>query len=1337
VFGPRAERLLGEGQTELVERSLLLTPAGLEGAASLAQSALEDARFEHARTLLEQLDKHPDRHGERGRPASRLMTTVARYLDRQAPRDLAIRWAAEAGAGLPDLTAEPWPAAAVERAATPMRPVPATNAEGMVSKPLWTVPLNPSAAVPEANLNAGAGRGQVSVPAYARYLLLIPSASADTVYVNDGAQVGAWDRFTLAPRWTVTPGLGDAPAPEQGVRGNRRRVERFNGFGGYSERTDDLSTVAVSGRFIVAATGRTTGGSRGDGDDRVQALDAQTGRIRWAVQLNVLDPPALYDASVHGPIQIVEGVVVFAARKHLPDRRLVSFALVGLDLNTGKLLWVRPVGSAGSMPWIPQSMAADGITVVDGAVYRADRLGVVGAVDAGTGRPRWVRRLSVDTASGSDQPTPWQMGCPVPDGSSIILIAPDAKRILRLDRASGAIVAQRDLADFAGAHPRYLLRVGDTLACVGEDRVAFIPAATFEAGKPVVAPAVAPPGIRGRCVVSGDAVIMPTVSGYSAVRPTKPDQIDSVALEESGNVLPLESQLIVLDDSRLHSYLRWEVAEALLAKRIEQDPGDPAPAVTYTELAYRADKGDKILTAARLAVNALKKGPQNDATWSARARLIDSLQGMLATALDPAPLGGDPAAPKGPTAAHPITDRPLLEQLVALLGEISFQPEDKLAHILALGRLSELNTMPEDAVASYQRVLSDSSLGGATWHGPQVSIRGELEATRRIESLLRQHGTPIYAAQERDAAAQLAALGPSPTEQQLEILAGKFPLAQQTPGVWSRIADLRTQGNKVQPASAALEAALRSATRQPDPPQAVVGEIAGRLIVGLRERHQLAAAAGVLRAVRSRFPGLALTASGQALDSDKLGAELAQRIAASMRWPRVGPVRPDKAQAIAGWSIMEPLLSDRTPSVTNLLPLASDDEIGIWAAPTTDHADKHELLVKAWSQRIGENAKPSLIRTTPDAAYFAVVKDSDVVVTKVGSSPLEAKWKTEPLGKVFGAADARSMRRPAGAAAGFATPAEGEAQPTNLIVAMDDRTLVLVQRAGKAAAFDTDSGELLWTARVGVGRVYDADLMAGTLALGGDQEIYGAGGIVTDLKPVVQILDARTGRPAQRIGELTGHVRWIGFTEAGSLIAALDGSVVCLDLASGHPNWTITHPDAIPVSGMWIFGDQLVMADQNRAIWLASISTGRLRPSALDVPHTHIDMSQSMDAFPLAAVPGTGFGIATQQGLALFGPEGTLTGVDGMDGSTSMIRPRPADGRALTIETIADGRSNDGLMMFTLHALDVGGPTGAALLDSRPILLGARPNAMTLLDERVAVTAGNVTVILQAPAAPK
>jgi outer membrane protein assembly factor BamB len=1352
TFGPRADRLLGEGQIEQVERALLLTPSGFDAVIRMAQAAIEDARFEHARLLLEELDKHPDRKDERARRAADLMARLAKLLDRPEVRDMATRWGHDAGGAAPDLSPVAWPSAAKAKAASPMLSLGPTTTQGIVSKPLWTVPLTPGSSPPEANL--GGGRSQVALPLFGHDLLFLPSVSGDTVFVNDGAQIAAWDRFTLAPRWSVTPGLTEVQIPEPGVRGDRqRRLERMQ-FGGYPARNDDLCTVAVSGRVVVGATGRSFSASRGEGDDHIQALNATTGQPRWSAQLNTLDPLALFEATVRGPVQIVEGTVVFAARKTLTDRRLVSLSIVGLDLATGKLRWIRPIGSAGSMPWVLQSMGADGASASDGVVYRADRLGVVGAVDAGTGRARWVRRMPVDTASGNEQPLAWQMACPIVDetsggAGSILFISPDMRKIVRLDRATGAILAQREVSELSPVTPKYLLRVGDRLACIGDDRVCFLKLASFQSDKPALGPSVPVPGIRGRCVVTGDRLLCPLTSGFTLIDPAKPTEAQNITLEESGNILPLESQLVVVDDVRLHSYLQWDVAEGLLTKRIEADPRDPTPAVTFVELAYRAGKPDRIVTAVGQAMKALKDGPQNDSTWSARVRLIDALQSMLATAMEPA--SANPTAMllpgRPPIGIRPITDRGTLAQLVSQLGEVSFEPQDKLAHTLAVGRLAELNEKPEEAVQAYQKVLIEPALAGAIWRGPQVSIRGELEATRRIESLLKQHGAGIYAAQDQEARSELLTLGDGVTEPQLESLAARYPLAQQTPGIWMKLSDLRLAAKKPQEAASALEAGLRSATRQPSPPEAVVGEIAGRLIVGLRERQQLAAAAGVLRSTRARFPTLTLTRNGTALDADKLGAEIAERIAANTRWPRVGTVQKDPYQVIGGWTILEPLLTDRTPNVSSLLPLTNDDEVGIWAIPTTDRAGKQELLAKAWSMKLPETSRALLIKATPDAAYFAVVKEADAYIMKVAGSPLEIRWKSDSLNKVFSSADTRRNGRVPGVHGGFQTPAEGEAQATNFIVTMDDRTLVLVQRGGAAAAFDTDTGDPLWCSRFGVGRVYDADLSSGTLAIAGDQEVYGPGGTVIELKPMIQIVDARTGRGAQRITDLGGHVRWIGFADAGAagpggagaggggtLIAALDASVVSLDLATAQPNWTINNGDAMPVSSMWIFGDQLLMADQNRGIWLATVSTGRLRPASLEVPRSHLDLSQTLDAFPIGAAQGSGFGVATQQGLALFDADGKLTGVDPLDGSASMIRPHPAEGRSLTIETVADGRTPDGGMVFSIHALDIGGKTGASLIDTRQVTLGARPTTMTLMDDRIAITAGSITVILHAPA---
>lgn len=1343
MMAARAERLFQDGRVDEVERSLLLTSAGFDSALRIAQRQIEDARFEAARLTLEQLEKHPDRTGdkERGARAAKLSALLARYLDRREVRLIAERWAAEAQVAAGLLKPEAWPAGALAAGVSPLGPLPALNASGLIAKPLWSVTVNPNAAPPDPNaLAPGVRAGAASIPPLAKDLLLIPTVEGDTVFINDGTVVSAWDRFTLAPRWSVSPGIADAPAQQGGVRGNRVRPDRF-GYG-FNPRFEDLGTVTVQGRTAVAATGRGGSSAPGtrDSDDRLHALDTLTGRVRWTVQIGAIDP-LLADSGVRGPAIITEGTVVVAARKLQPERRLVSLAIAGVEAQTGALRWVRPIGSAGSLPFAPQSLGAEGMMLSDGVVYRADRLGVVGAIEAGTGRVRWVRRLPVDAAMNTEQVLSWQVSNPIVDGTSIVMLSPDGRRAVRLDSATGTLLGERDVAELGAPTARYLLRAGEYLAAVGEDRIGLTRIAAFEIDRATSTQPIQQPGIRGRVSVVGGRLLVPTVSGMTLFDPERPQTpAGTHTLDEPGQVLALESQLVVADDLRLHSYLRWEVAEAILQQRIKADPKDPAPAVTFVELAYRAEHPERLAEAVDAALASLRVAPAGEATDAARSRLLEALNDMTISALEP----GAGTAPRGQSLPKIIEDKALLETLVARLGELASTPDERVAHVLATGRVREGQGDFAGASMEYQRVLEDPALTGATWRGPQLSVRADLEATRRMEGLVRQHGPGAYAAQEAKARAELAGFGAGATIEQLEGLVARFPLSSVTPAAWGKLAEALRAADKPQQATAALEAGLRAAQRIADAPPATVGELAGRLIVTLRERKQTAAAAGVLRTVRTRFPGLALTSAGAPLDADRIGVELADALAAAMRWARVGNVRAEGAQVIPGWSLMEPVLIESSPTVASLVPLRSDDAVSVWAAPTAaaggaGGAESGDAITKVWSREIQEGYESHLLKLTGDAAYFLFVSSVDGYVERVGGSPPAERWRSPSFVKALGREGSRGMRRVPGVMAdAMATPTDGLQDPRNILVAMDDRTLVIVQRAGRAVGIDLDTGEELWAATTQVNRVYDTQVAAGLLVIAGDQEERGQGGVVTDLRPAIQIIDARTGRSTQKFGEGVlgggaggGHVHWVRITDTGTLIAGLGNAVMCVDPTTAQVNWTITHADILPVAAAWVFGDELVLLGPDRRLWLANASTGRMSPRPLDIPRTHLDAARSIEAFPLSAIPGSGFGVATQQGLALFSAEGALTGLDGMGGSTAMVPPRPAEGRAVTIETVAEGRTNDGLMMFSMHALDT---SGGAMAASRPVLLGARPLAMMLIDGRIAVTAGSVTIVLDAPA---
>src|SRR5690606_31084320 len=112
---------------------------------------------------------------------------------------------------------------------------------------------------------------------------------------------------------------------------------------------EDSTTLSIQGNALYIPSGIPRGGDRA-GDNRIIKLDAQTGQIKWAKSLLELDP-SLIDASIRGPIIVDQGVVVVGARTNNRRQRLISFTALGLDAQTGDLLWIQPIGSAGSLPF--------------------------------------------------------------------------------------------------------------------------------------------------------------------------------------------------------------------------------------------------------------------------------------------------------------------------------------------------------------------------------------------------------------------------------------------------------------------------------------------------------------------------------------------------------------------------------------------------------------------------------------------------------------------------------------------------------------------------------------------------------------------------------------------------------------------------------------------------------------------------------------------------------------------------------------------------------------------------------------------------------------------------
>jgi hypothetical protein len=955
---------------------------------------------------------------------------------------------------------------------------------------------------------------------------------------------------------------------------------------------------------------------------------------------------------------------------------------------------------------------------------------------------------------------PWQWMSPVADGASLVTLAPDRTEILRIDRATGATLGRR--AAGALGDPAYLLRVGTMLAAVSRDAVTFVPIAEFESGTPHRSKPVAP-FILGRAVPAGGSLIIPRTDGVAMLDPEKPSvEAPVVALEKPGNVLPLESQLLVLDARQLHSYLTWSVAERLLEDRMKADPGDADPAITYAELAYRAGHPERIPTAADRALAAIEKGGASESARLARRRLFTVLRDMAeytegrwdSDKSAPAKEPPAPAArPRGPVLVKKVpTELPVLEQaalaeVVDRMGRAAQTPDEQVSHLMVLGRLREAEGKPALAAESYQRILTEAPLSKASWRGPSVSVRAELEATRRVRQLVLDRGAAAYGPFDAQASRELAALGDNADTEALERLARQYPGAAVSGPAWMRAAEQHERAGRAHAAVADLREGLAAAEtaygagsmRDPTP----LGEISGRLVNRLKALDQLFASAQLLSRLRTQYPELTLTDRGATIDSTALSAELVQRLASLQRLPRIGPdIRAD-AQPIAGWSIMLPRSRRASASPEHLMLISpSQAQVGLWGLAGGVSGDAAGRVQMLWS-RSYSGQPPILLRIDPESVYL-LWENSEAgdgpTIERIAAVTGETTWKTEPFRGLFPADPAFDKR--AEQLRSIDTPIDGSVHLTDILVAIDEQAIAIVERSGRAAAFDPANGKMLWRSATAITNVHDIDACDGAIAIGGAAAPANDPGALVGLTPLALALDARTGQVMHRYDELANQqVRWVRLAGVGDqapmLVLGLEAQVQSFDLAHGNTNWTIAGGPAFRSMDAWILAERLfLLAEppqgnaQSRTLYMAPLASGRLGDRPLDtyeqlgggpIYATRVGPKRDMVAF------------STTRGVCIFDNKGELAGLDALEAGDGdeggLVPPVASDGYFVTADTMPR-QGEHGQNVYTIHLLDT---QSAALKANRTISLELPPKRMAVLDGKILITAGANTIVYSAP----
>jgi len=1355
---PEAARAFKAGEDQQAERLRGMTRSGLAAALRLARRHIDAARFDAAWLTIQPLDQHPDLVGVKSdevtiapdevavKEAARVAMRLSIYLPRPDVRARAAAWAGRAGLNdeLAKIKPIDAPTRATLRATTPMDAQPPVDVRQVPDSPLAWVTMSPAVqddGEDEDGRVSGEGRDRALLDAW-----VMPAIAGDTLYVNDGVQIGAWDRYTLMPLWTLRP-------PPLLERGNDSRDDPLI----QTRLLEDVTTVQIEGGVGVGVTGFAVT-SRRNGDGRVHAFDAATGRLLWSQSVAWLDRQLADGGSVRGPALISGDTVVVAIRKVATARRVTSLYMAGLDLYTGELRWLRLVGSVGMLAFQQIARATDAAVVDQGVVYRTDALGLMCAIESTSGRVRWVKRLSAppDTMLGrvtNPVSQPWSCATPVLDGETLIVVDPSTRDVLRVEKTTGATISR--LAASESISPRYLVRTAKWLACVGETKVAFVPIASLDPAASVRLEIET----VGRVTPSGERFALPIQKGIQFVDPDNINAVETMPLQTSGNALLADGHAVVADSTRVQSFLTWERARTLLEKQASARPSDAKPVLTLAELAYRAGRIDQVAIAADRALDIADVSTDVNASATSRSQLFSLLWKIVEagrarfdvdSAKKTARVGGAVAPGAGTTApdttgTEPDAPRaqpnaiaggvdpastltlPLLDDLAARLGRAAESPSHRAWHALSVGWIAAARaTRAEDAsraIEAYQSVLGDAALSASpSGDGPLAGRAGDI-ALDRLVAVIGRWGVGTYASYAAQAQRELTDLGPAPAPRDLESLARRYPCAVVVPSVWSMAAQSRQAAGEHVAAAANLASGLAAARRLASwgvvEATSTSQEIARRLFTSLvshgREGH-------ALRLARE------MPAAASAADT----ATLQRTLATLNRRPRLGKIRASDhggSRVLNGWVIEEPIIADGPGHATDQASLvnATNQMVGVFAPRVEDGR-----IAPLWTRSHDRGRAPRFVRVDWDAAYLFWPAARGGTVERINTDGVSA-WRTPEMRQLFGgdAPDADTVER-------FDT-LSGRVKVTDLLIAMDATSLCVIERSGRGARFDLATGAIKWSGRLPMNRVYDAVLVDGVLVAAGTGDETPRGraaeapilaALGPDVAPDAGPDAVRVIGSADTLGRGPG-VRWLraapasGTLPAG-VIVGLEEGLAIIDLPDGKTRWSVIAPPMQRLADCRVLADRLFVVDQNHTLRLLDAATGQVAEDPLD------DRGRLReDVSSVRLVTGKDHILLVgDRGVVALNRDGSVLGEDAIDERVTLGLPVIGENAVAFIG--GDAPVGHGDLGKEGLGLRVIATPGGKMIQSTAIVMPRLPAGVLAIDDKVLVTAGQLTVVLEA-----
>jgi outer membrane protein assembly factor BamB len=571
-----------------------------------------------------------------------------------------------------------------------------------------------------------------------------PVLSGGVIYLNANSHVLALNANAGTPLWTyprdATP-TGDSQAYMGDMYGGQMHIPDHNSCTVFD---DQVFAILPAPNPPNPAGGMTYYGPYGpQHNSRVVALDRRTGAERWSCAASSLPINVKGMLTFIGaPLATRQGV--FAVARKSGGDAFTQLYMVRLDRQTGKPNWSCYLCSAsagGYYGFTAASMALPIPMLIDDVVYVSTGQGADCAVDANAGRILWLQITEMARAQTS--PTQmmgrsvevipsWKINPPIAWRDQVITFE-NGSIIRCYDRTSGHLTQRFNPKDLSNATVLAGV-VGDTLITVG----AKIHGTDLLTGKPVWEPVALPGGRSGSVVarpyLTERYLYLPTEKALVTVDiktgeapvvtpwPKLQGPDNKEVAGRAGNLLITSEQVVVVSDSDIAGYSRWETARDKRLAAIAKNPSDPRPYLDLGEVAFRTAHLELAHQNMQKAVDLAlaQHTPDTD--------LIERLYRMNLSFAEQL------------LARTETSERDESRFYYTLCKSTARGPEANVEWRLLMANLSLEQKQFDEAATLYNDVLADGALRDATFHHGVGVSRANLAAESRLRELIRIQG---------------------------------------------------------------------------------------------------------------------------------------------------------------------------------------------------------------------------------------------------------------------------------------------------------------------------------------------------------------------------------------------------------------------------------------------------------------------------------------------------------------------------------------------------------------------------------------------------------------------